>query len=61
MTMASSRLYDEAELGTSRLIGRLDIHIPMPRGAKPPPVRRPLQAEAGSETDAPERDTEAGH
>jgi hypothetical protein len=44
--MASSRVY-EAEPGTSRLIGRLDIHIPLP-------------AEAEDELDTPSRDTEAG-
>ncbi len=57
--MANSRPYDEAELGVSRLIGRLDIHIPMPKGAKTPPVRRPVQMEADGELDAPSRNTEA--
>lgn len=57
--MASSRLY-EAELGASRLIGRLDIHVPMPAGAKPPRVRRPAPAEAEDELDVPSQDTDTG-
>jgi len=58
--MASAALDDEASLGMSRLIGRLDLYIPMPRGAKPPPVRSTAQTESAGELDAPNRDPKAG-